>query len=75
MFTDDIVKEITDQDLLQADLSQVFEWSHKWLLNFNSSKCETICILYNHSPPPANYNLNNHLLSMKTVTKILRHLH
>ena len=40
MFADDIAlyKEITspsDQDLLQADLNQVYTWSCKWLLNLN----------------------------------------
>ena len=64
MFADDIAlyKEIvssSDQDMLQADLSKVFEWSRKWQLNLNSSKCETICISYKRSPPPASYRLNN----------------
>ena len=35
MFADDIAisKEIvfqSDQDMLQADLTRVFDWSHKW---------------------------------------------
>ena len=35
MFADDIAicKEInsqSDQDMLQADLTHVFDWSHKW---------------------------------------------
>ena len=62
LFADDIAlcKEIvtpSDQDLLQADLSDVFEWSHKWQLNLNPSKCESICISYTHSPPPASYKI------------------
>ena len=44
MFADDIAlyKEISsssDQELLQADLNQVFSWSCKWLLNLNPTKC------------------------------------
>ena len=62
MFADDIAlyKEIvssSDQDMLQADLSKVFEWSRKWQLNLNPSKCETICISYKCSPPPVSYRL------------------
>ena len=75
MFADDIAlyKEIvssSDQDMLQ-DLSKVFEWSRKWQLNLNPSKCETICISYKRSPPPASYRLNNHLLSTKSVVRYL----
>ena len=60
MFADDIAlyKEVispSDQDTLQADLSKVFEWSCKWQLNLNPSKCETICISCKCSPLPANY--------------------
>ena len=56
MFADDIAlyKEIIsslDQGLLQADLSNVSEWSRKWQLNLNPSKCETICISYKRAPP------------------------
>ena len=40
-------------------------------LNLNPSKCETICISYKRSPPPANYNLDSHLLSTKTVVRYL----
>ena len=76
MFADDITlyKEIvfsSDQDMLQVDLSKVFEWSHKWQLSLNPSKCETICISYKHSLPPASYRLNNHLLSTKSVVQYL----
>ena len=58
MFADDIAlyKEITspsDQDLLQADLNQVYTWSRKWLLNLNPTKCDSICISYKRSPPLA----------------------
>ena len=76
MFADDIAlyKEVispSDQEMLQADLSQVFKWSCKWQLNLNPSKCETICISYKRSPPPANYRLNNHALSTKSVVQYL----
>ena len=76
MFADDIalykeVKSPSDQSMLQDDLSQVFEWSCKWQLNLNPSKCETICISYKRSPLPASYQLNNHVLSTKSVVRYL----
>ena len=76
MFADDIAlyKEIispSDQGLLQADLSNVSEWSRKWQLNLNPSKCETICISYKRAPPSASYRLNNQFLSTKSVVRYL----
>ena len=59
MFADDIAESQSDQDMLQADLKRVFDWSHKWQLNLNPSKCETMCISYKHSPPPANSGVQN----------------
>ena len=73
MFADDmaIYKEIESQSdhKLQADLKRVFDWSRKWQLNLNPSKCETKCISYKHSPPPANYRIYNHNLSSKSVVR------
>ena len=76
LFADDIalykeVKSPSDQSMLQDDLSKVFEWSCKWQLNLNPSKCETICISYKRSPPPASYQLNDHVLSTKSVVRYL----
>ena len=36
-------------------------------LKLNPSYCETFCISYKCSPSPANYRLNNHVLSTKSV--------
>ena len=76
MFADDTalykeVKSPSDQSMLQDDLSKVFEWSCKWQLNLNPSKCETICISYKRSPPPTSYQLNDHVLSTKSVVRYL----
>ena len=76
MFADDIalykeVKSLSDQSMLQDDLSQVYEWSCKWQLNLNPTECETICISYKRSPPPASYRLNDHVLSTKSVVRYL----
>jgi len=51
MFADDIAiyKEIvtqSDQDMLQADLTCNFDWSRKWQLYLNPSKCDTMSVSY-----------------------------
>ena len=71
MYTDDIAlyKEITypsDQGLLQADLNEVYMWSHKWLLNLNLTKCDSICISYKCSPPLAQNQLGGQSLCIKS---------
>ena len=76
MFADDIAlyREIillSDQDLLQEDLNQVYAWSCKWLLNLNPSKCDSICISYKHSPPLTRYQLGGHQLSTKSTIHYL----
>ena len=61
MFADiALYKEISsssDQELLQANLNQVYSSSLKWLLNLNPTKCNSLCISYKHSPPLAQYQL------------------
>ena len=76
MFADDIAlyKEITslsDQELLQADLNQVYSWSCKWLLNLNPTKCDSLCISYKRSPPLAQYLLGGQPLPTKSSLRYL----
>ena len=49
LFADDtkvyrIIKSIEDSLQLQKDLDKLVEWSHKWLLEFNLSKCHVLSI-------------------------------
>ena len=78
MFADDIAlyKEIrssSDQELLQADLSQVCSWFYKWLLNVNPIKCDSLYISYKCSPPLAHdqYQLGGQPLSTKSSLRYL----
>ena len=34
----------TDCDTLQRDLSRAYEWSQKWQLKLNVTKCKVLCI-------------------------------
>ena len=57
----------SDQDLLEADLNQVYLWSRKWLLNLNLTKCDSIiCISYKRSPPLAQYQFEGQPLCIKS---------
>ena len=49
LFADDtkiyrLIKSIADSKQLQQDLDGVVEWSRKWLLAFNSSKCHVLSL-------------------------------
>ncbi len=47
------------------------QWSNMWQLQFNVSKCKTMCISNKKSSPTANYNINNSPLEWVTVFKYL----
>ena len=49
LFADDTkifheIKSIDDQELLQSDINNMFEWSNKWLLRFHPDKCKVMRI-------------------------------
>ena len=49
LFADDclIYRNISNSDdarALQADLDSLQEWEHTWMMSFNPTKCESICI-------------------------------
>ena len=66
LFADDCklyrnIFSIEDCDLLQADLDRLSEWSNKWLLFFNTSKCVVLRI---RASIQYTYFLNNEPLSV-----------
>ena len=78
MYADDTkigrtVSNMEDSSRLQADLDQVQEWSDKWQLRFNSSKCKVMHL--GHNNIKAVYNMNNEgskvVLESSTVEKDL----
>ena len=55
MFANDLilyrdVASVDDCRLLQQDLSQVYEWTVRWLLHLHPGKCEAITITNKRSP-------------------------
>ena len=54
MFADDtkifrILKNKSDCEILQADLDNLSEWSNRWCLTFNTSKCKRMHIKTNQN--------------------------
>ena len=63
MYADDTkigraVSNIEDNRRLQADLDRVQEWSDKWQLRFNSSKCKVMHLGHNNSKALYSMNCN-----------------
>ena len=62
LFADDcllyrIIKSPSDADMLQKDLSSLVEWTDKWQMSFNSSKCKTLRITKKRSPITHTYTM------------------
>ena len=47
---------------LQSDLDLLYEWSVKWKLNFNATKCKILSVNRSKNPVSFYYNLNGHVL-------------
>jgi hypothetical protein len=63
MFADDLkiwqpIKQLGDINLLQKNLDTLQDWSERWLLKFNTSKCMTMRIGRQNSTFPNAYHLN-----------------
>ena len=50
---------------------RLYEWSQKWQLNLNLTKCKAICISNKCSPPFHKYAINNVLLDWVDTFKYL----
>ena len=59
----------SDARALQSDLKKLEEWSKKWLLKFNQSKCSVIH--FGHSNPRHTYSLNGNNLAVSSEERDL----
>lgn len=74
LFADDakiyrVLETEDDAESLQRDMKRLEEWSTKWLLTFNISKCKTMHI--GHNNQQADYKLNDTSLEKTTQEKDL----
>jgi len=63
LFADDctIFRDVVGREdckALQSDLHHLYQWSHKWQLHLNLSKCKALCISNKRMPPTYTYHLN-----------------
>ncbi|CAL4249629.1 unnamed protein product [Meganyctiphanes norvegica] len=63
------IKSDEDRDILQNDLTKLQEWSQKWLLQFNETKCKVMHI--GKQDDPFVYYINNVPLSVTHEEKDL----
>ncbi len=75
LFADDtkifrIIRDNTDQEVLQQDLNKLHEWSSKWLLSFHPQKCKCMRIAKkSDETPKPDYKLDSHVLEWSDVEK------
>ena len=63
LFADDsiVYREIrspADHQILQTDIQILTDWSKKWQMNFNTSKCHLLTIRPTHKPKPSEFTSN-----------------
>ena len=76
LFADDSVvyHQISSSDdsaSLQKDLDALQDWEDKWLMRFNSSKCQVLQITNKRKPLPATYTIHGQVLEVVDSAKYL----
>ena len=76
LFADDTavylaVSNLEDAKQLQEDLDRLGDWSLKWDMEFNPSKCTVIHVTRSKSPVPSQYILYDHVLESVSSSKHL----
>ena len=76
LFADDTavylaVSNLEDAKQLQEDLDRLGDWSLKWDMEFNPSKCTVIHVTRSKYPVPSQYILYDHVLESVSSTKYL----
>lgn len=76
LFADDfkmwrVINSETDCDLLQQDISNIFQWSQNNLLFFNISKCCQVSFTKKLKPINFQYTMNNNPLTLKEMVSDL----
>ena len=68
LFADDsiVYREIrspADHQILQTDIQMLTDWSKKWQINFNTSKCHLLTITHKPKPSEFTYTISNQPIS------------
>jgi hypothetical protein len=76
MFADDLklwipINTVADEQRMQTNLDALQEWTDKWLLNFNTTKCVTLHLSSSAVTSNHQYSIGDHLLENIEVEKDL----
>ena len=68
LFADDSIvyrdiRSPADHHILQTDIQKLTDWSNKWQINFNTSKCHLLTITHKHKPSEFTYTIANQPIS------------
>ena len=67
LFADDSIV-YRDHHILQTDIQKLTDWSNKWQMNFNTSKCHLLTIT--HKPKPSEFNCT---ISNQPISRVNSH--
>ena len=76
LFADDCllyrkIRKEEDTILLQKDLDNLQQWADTWLMQFNSDKCEILCVANKRKPIARNYTIHGKTLELVKNAKYL----
>ena len=76
LFADDCllyrkIRKEEDIILLQKDLDNLQQWEDTWLMQFNSDKCEVLCVANKRKPIARNHTIHGKTLELVKNAKYL----
>ena len=66
-----IIRSQLDRDILQQDLSTLYQWSETWGMKFNTKKCKHLCITNKRNRLETSCNLGTERIPLSTEEKDL----
>ena len=57
------IRSPADHHILQTDIQKLTDWSNKWQMNFNTSKCHLVTITHKPKPSEFTYTIANQPIS------------
>ena len=64
------IRSPADHQILQTDIQMLTDWSKKWQMNFNTSKCHLLTIRSTHKPKPSEFT---YTISNQPISRVNSH--